>query len=682
MSYTIDIDVGSTFTNGMLMGDGRLEWVKVDTTAGDLALGVTNCLNEAVKKFGFKDSADLLRQTDIVRLSSSISINTLTQKTGVRVGLIVSKGYETTVYHESGNRPPVLSIVPPDMVMGVKGYIDDSGNIGQDIDDEETRKTVKELLLKGARVLVVSVLNSALNLSLENKIKDLIASEYPPHYLGAITVFTSTEVSLALNDALRTNAAVLNAYVHREMIRFLNRAEDNIRNLGYRKNVFIINNWGGLARVGKTRAIDTFRSGSTSVLCGAASLSKLYKMPAALAFEAGSTSAYFGMTKDGKCALAPRIEIEGIPLEMPAIDVKSVNAAGCSIARVSGGQLSVGPQSAGIEPGPVCFGKGGTEPTVIDAYVVLGYINPDYFHGGQRKLKADQAYNVIKEKIAQPLRIGVEEAAYKIHQEVQAAYSKFARQYILENNIDAGRTPLFSVGGGGGLCCCELVQAAGFEKVYIPPFAAVFEAYGSSTVDLTHQYEMPLPLVLRKSPLKYLSDYEIIGQAVQEMQERAELDIRVDGFTSDKTTFALELKLRPGSKSESCWLPAPAQITWGKEDIKAICEKLDKIYGPSAVKEITLLSLRLTVSLPLVHQNLPVYPSAGASAEAARKGNRKVFWDKVGFKETPVFERKLLKPGNVISGPGIVEEEDTVILIPQGRRFSVDKYLFGIIDKE
>lgn len=682
MGYTIDIDTGSTFTDGVLMGDGRFQWVKVDTTPHDLTECVGNCINELARQFGFKDSTDLLRQTDIIRLSSTISTNALIQKTGARLGLIVSKGYENTLYSRGDDRIPVLEIIPSGMVLGIKGYIDNSGDIAEDTDMNEVREAVKELLIRGARIIVVSLINSSLNPSLERRVKDFILAEYPPHYLGSVPVLTSTEVSLVISDAYRTNAAILDAYVHREMVRFLYKGEENLRKQGYPKNLFIVHNWGGVAQVGKTKAIDTFSSGPAAALLGAAYISRLYDLPTVVAFELGGTSADCGTIINGKCSTTSRIEIEGIPLEQSAIGVKSVGSAGCSIARVSEGRIAVGPRSAGSMPGPACFDLGGTEPTVADACVVLGYIDPGYFHGGRKKLNAAKAYDTIKRKLAQPLNIGVEEAAFQVIEEGQAVCGQLLKHHITESGLNAADAALLSFGGAGGIYCCRLAEMVGFSKIYVPPFAAVFGAFGSSTLDIAHQYEIPVVTVLRDSRGKYSSNSGLIYKAVQEMRRRAEHDVRAEGFAPEQLNFNLELQLSSSAQSFTTCLPAPYNQAWNKEDTRAVCDKLNEAYGTPVSGEVILLSLKLIASCSLVHGDLLTYDQAGSDPQAAFKGTRKVFWGNSGFTGTPIYERGRLQCGNIVTGPSIIEGEDTTILIPEGRRFSVDKFLFGIIEKE
>ena len=231
MPYAIDVDTGGTFTDAFLTGEGKVEWVKVDTTPHDLTVGFIESINEMARATGCENVRSLLSETEAIKLSTTIGTNTLIQRSGPKLGLIVSKGHEKIAHGDRGN--PLHDILSQDMVLGIGGSIDSAGSVIQPINEEEVRDTVKELLLHGARVIVVSLAGGALNLELERQVKYIVEMDYPKHFLGSVPIVLSTEISIASDDITRTNAAILDAYFHREMSRFLYKAEGELAQSGY-----------------------------------------------------------------------------------------------------------------------------------------------------------------------------------------------------------------------------------------------------------------------------------------------------------------------------------------------------------------------------------------------------------------------------------------------------------------
>ncbi len=676
MPYTIDINTGGTFTDGLVSGEGRNEWVKVDTTPDDVTVGFFNCLDEAAKRLGFETTKALLRKTHAIRLSTTIAANTLNKRAGPKLGLIVTKGHKKSAYSELGAKNPALGyVIPRDMVVEISGKVDAAGQVAEPLSEEEVRAAVKELLVRGARVIVVSLLNSALNPSQERGVKAIVEGDYPKHYLGSVPVLLSTEVSVGRNDGARTNAALISAYTRNEMFRLLYKADDQLRERGYLKPLLLVHNWGGAARVAKTRPLATYGSGPAAGLFGAAFCSSLYNIANLVSLDIGGTSANIGLVINSQVPLSFEANIVGVPVKMPSVAVLSVGAGGGAIASVGAKKVKVGPESAGATPGPACYDLGGAEPTVADACLVLGYLNPDYFLGGRRKLNAKKASAAVK-KVAQPLKLGVAEAAFKIVEEQQSLCARGIRQLLSEKGIKPQDVTLLCAGGAGGIFSSEIARALGIAKVYIPPFAAVFDAFGSSTMDVVHEYQSLVGVPLRTAAGKSLSSFKAINEAIASWQQMAIRDMRTEGFSPEQISFSLELELK--ADSSTTWLPFPALELRSQKQAQAIVRELGKVAPVAG--EVLLESIKLRAVCALPHSELPSYSPAGRSPKAALKGKRKVFWGQ-GLAETPVYEQKLLKCGNQVAGPAVIEGEDTTILVPRGAKYSVDKFLFGVIEQ-
>lgn len=679
MGFTIDIDTGGTFTDGFFTNGGQIETAKVDTTPHDLTVCLASCIEEGAKKFGIS-TFEMLRKTEVIRYATTFGINTLLTRTGPKIGVIVTKGFEDCLYAEKGVFNPLFEFVLSEaMVMGIEEKVDASGKSIRLPAEEEVRVAVKQLLERGARIIVVSLVRATLNDAHERAVKEMIAMDYPRHFLGSVPMLLSTEVSATCNDALRTNAAVINAYLHRDMARFLFKADEDLRKIGYRKPLLIAQSGGGVARVSKTVAMKTISSGPAGGLSGSAFVSRLYGFKRVVCLDVGGTSTDIGIVINGSCLFDCNPVLEGVRLHFPIVALHSVGGGGGTIAKTNPNSkaLQMGPESAGALPGPACYDLGGTEPTATDACVVLGYVDPDYFLGGRRKLSGKKAKKVIEDKIAKPLGVGVIEAAFMMVKSVEKAGAEALKRHLFQQGYDGKDFVMFAYGGGGGIFSHGIAQEIGIQKVYTFPFSAVFSAYGTSTLDVLHSYESSKKIILRSGAAAYLSKLDEVNNVVKELQDSALRDYRGEGFEPNKVTFSLELEMM----GPSGFLILQSQkILLETEDIKAICDLyFEKCETPPKEGEIVVELLRLRASAFIPHYQPVLHSTEGASPERAYKGRRKVYWGD-DFQETNIYERKLLQCGNALIGPAVIESEDTTVLVPSGKKYTVDNFLHGLLE--
>ncbi|MBN1161845.1 MAG: hypothetical protein JXA17_07860, partial [Dehalococcoidales bacterium] len=294
MKFTIDIDNGGTFTDGFFTGEGQIEWVKVDTTPHDLTICFLKCVEEGAIKLGLTVS-QLLHETEVIRFSTTHATNTLLQKSGPRLGLIVTKGFEKNLYSSDIRSPALDSIIPAEMVVGIEELVGKSP-----VDREEVRLAIRSLLGRGARIIVVSLYHTHLDPSNELEVREIADDDYPKHYLGAVPLLLSNEVSTTTDNASRTNVALLNAYFHPDMVSFLYKAEDEVRKRGCRKPLLVVHADGGVARVAKTTAIMTHNSGPSAGVLGATYMSRLYNLPYVASMDIGGTSADISLVINGR----------------------------------------------------------------------------------------------------------------------------------------------------------------------------------------------------------------------------------------------------------------------------------------------------------------------------------------------------------------------------------------------
>ena len=308
MGVTVDIDTGGTFTDGFFTSGDQMVKVKVDTTPHDFTECFMKCIGEGARRFQMS-LGKFLKETEIIRFSCTIGTNSLIQKKGPRIGLIVSKGFENSLYNENGIPPALNFLVSKEMIRGITSGIEGDGDGPSSIDEDELRQIVRDLLEKGARVLVVSLLGSGKNGLQETEVKQFVLAEYPRHYLGSVPILSASEMTNVPEEYFRTNTVLLNAYLHQEMVKVLYKAEENLRAFHYNKPLMIAHANGGVARVAKTRAIDTHNSGPVSGLMGALFMSRLYNEGNVITFDIGGTSTDVGVIHAGEITISEETTI-------------------------------------------------------------------------------------------------------------------------------------------------------------------------------------------------------------------------------------------------------------------------------------------------------------------------------------------------------------------------------------
>jgi N-methylhydantoinase A len=670
MKFTIDIDNGGTFTDGFFTRDGHIEWVKVDTTPHDLTVCFLKCIEEGAAKFGLT-VPQLLHETEVIRFSTTHATNTLLQRSGPRLGLLVTKGFEESLYSSAARSPALDFIVPAEMVVGI-----DEPAGGVYMDKAQVRLAIRRLLGHGARMIVVSLHRAHLDPTDELMIKEIAEDDYPKHYLGSVPLLLSSEVSATDDEASRTNIALLNAYFHPDMVRFLYKSEDEVRNRGYRKPLLVVHADGGAARVAKTTAIMTYNSGPSAGVLGTAYMSQLYRLPYVASLDIGGTSADISLVIDGRHGYIRQAMLEGIPVKLPVIEVYTTAAGGGTIARPQNKkQIKLGPDSAGAMPGPAGYGLGGNEATSTDACIVLGYIDPDYFLGGKRRLDAGLAREVITENLAKPLGISVEACGRMITEAMEDICAGDISNLIKAGGYNPGEFALFSFGGAGGLYCCGIADKAGIPKIYCFRFSSVFSAFGSSCADVLHTYESLAKLSLKRQASQ--AQIKKFNEAVQGLMDAVLKDMRGEGFPPEKVSFSLELEVASGGDIPV--VASPVTLLEGPPDVARILDVFAGQNNLSRIDTLTIHLFRLRATSPTAHPKLASYKFAGKSAKKALKGYRDVYWRDT-FRQTPVYGQSKLAYGNVVTGPAIIESDDTTILVPAGKKYTVDNFLNGVIE--
>jgi N-methylhydantoinase A/acetophenone carboxylase len=703
---TVDVDVGGTFTDLVMTVDGQTIYRKVPTTPYDLSVGFMQVVEEAAQAFG-GTLQERLASIDTVRYSTTVAMNRLLERSGPRIGLITTQGHEDAVLIGKGaqwidgtrlderrslpyqHKPQPL--VPRELIVGVRERIDGRGEVIRELDEDDVRRKVRLLVDRGARALVVSLLWSFVNGDHERRVRDIVREEYREYHVGYLPVILGSQVVSRLGEYGRTMSAILDAYLQRSMQIELSGTWDKLRDAGYRGPFFMIHNTGGCADLFKTTASRTYNGGPIAGLVGARDIARHLDAPNVVTADVGGTSFDIGLVVGESVRnyeFNPVVDRWMVATTM--LQSLSIGAGGGSIAWINrelGTRLEVGPQSAGSYPGPVAYDLGGTEPTVTDADLVLGYLDPENFFGGRMQLNKDAAEQAISERIAEPLGIQTIDAAALIRRLIDEKMSSAIRKEVTLRGYRPTEFVIFAIGGAGP------THVAGYmgeiPRAVIFPFSPVFCAYGSSIMDVVHLYEqsqrMTLVAPFTRQPAV---DFAAFNAVVETLVEQARKDLVAEGLPWESAVLSLELDMLYGGQIHSKRTSTPGLRLESEDDVwrfyRQFEEEFSTAFSPLIVNldgGVYIDTFVLRVTVPGKRVELATHPLQGPDPSGAQTGTRDAYWPETGdWRQTPVFALDRLAPGNRIGGPAVVESEYTTAVIPPGRRLTIEEHGLGIIE--
>lgn len=707
MGYTVNIDVGGTFMDFFVSKGTEYITTKVPTTRYELSVGFLKGLEESAEKLN-KALQEFLKNTDAIKYSTTVGTNALIERSGPKLGLITTRGFEDTVFIGRARQwadglpeadvqnitriEKPVPLIPRKLVVGVRERIDYRGHVIMPLVKKDVLEKVRYLVDNGVRGFVVSLLWSFMNPVHEKQIKEIIEGEYPEIYLGNMPVILSSEISPKEGEYVRTMTAIVNGYIHLQFVEQISNLMSSLIDEGYKKPILLVDNLGGCTKASRTVAVSTHNSSPVAGLCGASAVGEQFYLPNIVYTDVGGTSFDIGVIAEGAIKyydLYPTID--RWRTQVTSIKTSSIGAGGGSIAWLHpllDNRLEVGPRSAGSIPGPACYDLGGEEPTVTDADVVLGYINPDYYLGGKMILSREKAAQAVK-KIGD--RLGWDEVttALMIKKVVDTKMGQEIFKEVAFKGYEPSQFVMFACGGAGPAHCCGVAAAADIRVCYIPPVAPVFGAFGASTLDIIHKYERSRHIRLFDYATgNYFNDYEAFNSVVKELQDLAMRDIVLEGFSREQASFKLELEVRYGMQWRYTHIESPVLFIENKEDVKKICdhftEEFGRMYGAEAAfpeAGIELEAFRLFSLLTLPHFPIKKYETiVEVPSEEALKGERDCYWEALGrFEKTRIYSWEMLKSGNRIEGPAIIEAEATTVVIEPGWTFRMDSYTNGVL---
>ncbi len=708
MQFTFDIDVGGTFTDCFVCFGSDARLVKTPTTYYDLSVCFMNALEEGAQLFGLSLQEALL-QTSAIRYSTTIGTNSLIERNGPKLGVLTTAGFEDTIYigrsrqwadgiiaqenRDVARIEKPKPLIERSQIVGLNERVDSFGQVVIPLQREEVLKQVQYLVDQGVTGIVVGLLWAFKNPAHEQMVKTIIEEEYPDSYLGRTPVFLSSEISAKTGEYGRIMTAIVSLYIHQQLADQISDIGEKLRDLGYVKPLMLVHNTGGMKKVSRTKAILTHNAGPVSGLYGSLYVGKLYDERNIIFTDMGGTSYDIGIMVDQQIPADSDFVIDRWRTQIHAVQTKSIGAGGGSIAWINeafGNLLEVGPMSARAMPGPAAYDLGGTEPTVTDADIVLGYLNPEYYLGGNMQLNYDLAYQAIREKIAEPLGIDVVTAAARIRKIVDARMGQEIYKEVALRGHDPHDFVLFAGGGAGALHCCGFNEHIETPRIMTCPYSPIFGAFGASTMNIMHLYE--------KSSFMKLTQYgkpigtevcDRFNEIVHELKEQANRDLQLEGFDPQDITYTLELEMKYGSQLNATKITSSLLFIHSADDVREIADTFSTAYSdrysaeaayPAGGIVIEAFILRAEIEVP--HYPFIARELETSSPEQAIKGMRDVYWLSVEqFVATPVYDYEKLRPGHCVAGPAIIESASTTYAVETNYTFTIDTYGNGIFDR-
>jgi N-methylhydantoinase A/oxoprolinase/acetone carboxylase beta subunit len=661
--WTVDIDVGGTLTDGLFTGGENVTCVKVDTTPHDLTVCLFDCLAQGAAKLEFPDVASFLENVELIRWSTTITSNVLAELRGPRIGLLVSSGHENNLYGNDAESTILNRLIVSRDVMGLK----DSAS------ETEIMNAARALLESGVRRICISLQDSHRHPEQEIAWKKIIDQQYPDHFLGSVPVLSGSDISKSADDRTRTYCAVINAYTHGALAATLFKAEDDLRETSRYAGTFLVSHInGGVAGIAKTRAIDTLESGPVLGILGSAHLAKAYGLNDVIAMDVGGTTAKISVLAGAEPVYRKPSDLFGIPLELSLPYLRSIALGGGSVVKIvtdtKGPVVQLGPESMGSYPGPACYNLGGDQPTLTDAFVTAGLINPDYFLGGTKQIDRELARKAIEESVARPLHVSTEDACKAVIGRAFEMVAGVIASAQAELRQDLSKHVLFAYGGNGGLFACSVAEKAGLKRVQVFSLGPVFSAFGSSVSDISHVYERAV-----SEPVISESGMPRLRQMLEEMKAEGMQDLLGEGIRPDNVSYAIEFEV--SGKSRHSMPVACSEVSL--RSAKELQDALQEASG--ALNAISLDLFRLRVKKEMPKPRLVKLPLQDPDSAHARLGKRQVFWGSRNG-EAQVYRWESLRPGNRVEGCAVLEGVNTTYFVPDGWAMVVDGYGNGTLN--
>ncbi|NYT36460.1 hydantoinase/oxoprolinase family protein [Allopusillimonas soli] len=697
MSIEIAFDIGGTFTDFAVRIDGSIQtkFLKIPTTSEQPAIAALNGLEELLAENAGRES-----DVELLLHATTIATNAILERKGAKTALITTRGFRDVLLigrqkrHETFNlnlsKPPAL--IKRSHVLEISERISARGEVLVHPDEDEVHSLVQQLKKLDVQSVAVCFLHAYSNPRNELKVAAALKEALPD-----VDISLSSEVSPRIREYERTNTTVANAYVRPLVRDYVADLKETVGGLGIRSAMHIMQSNGGLvpAEMACQNPIRIVESGPAAGVLMCASMGHTEGIKDILTFDMGGTTAKLGAIDDGQAAVTSSFEVDlidykrgsGLPLNVSSVELIEIGAGGGSIAHVEAGVISVGPESASSTPGPACYGRGGREPTVTDANLVLGYIDAEDFNGKAFQLHYDAAYEVIQRHIAEPLRLSVEKSAWAIHTLATNKMERALRNVSIERGRDPRLYTMVAFGGAGPLHAARLARQASIPRLMIPMGAGVGSAIGllnaptkldasrTHAVLLDTQYVEVIQEIFAQLEEQVRNQVEKIGEGLKKFNFSRHAYMRFAG-----QGFEIKVELDSGTIDDSFVLSARNRFESRYQDIYGAVNPTGSVevidWHVSATSANTYPGGEWTHGMG--HKTLS---DKSSSASASR--TRPVYFPETdGFAPCPVYEREQLEPGHFIVGPAVIQERETATVLLPGDRANVSEYGNILIDIE
>jgi N-methylhydantoinase A len=693
--YRIGVDIGGTFTDGTLVDSttGKVTTSKVLSTPSNPASGFIS----AVEKLLASDDSVNPEAVEHVVHATTVATNAIIEGKTAKTAFITTEGFRDMLEIARQIRPSLYDLqfekpaplVPRQLCFEVPERLDAKGEVVTPLDEQALAKVVDQIAESGVEAVAVCLLHSYRNPDHEQRIGEALKAKLPN-----VVISLSSDVVPEFREYLRASTTVINSSVAPIVSTYLNAITEQLHAAKVTSELLVMQSSGGVypAEAAAENPVFMVESGPAAGAVAAASLGTALGHPNVISFDMGGTTAKASLIRNGQPNITKDYSVggaaqsgtgafggaSGYPIRTPVVDLVEIGAGGGSIAWVdSGGALRVGPHSAGADPGPVCYGLGGEQPTITDANLVLGRLDPAYFAGGEMSLNLDEAREAIRKNCAEPLGLSIEEAAHGIVEIANTAMVNALRLVSVQRGHDPRDFMLVGFGGAGPAHAVRLAEQAGIPRVLIPLGPGTASALGLLVTDV--RMEGSATLIVRSDDVelsKIAAEFDRLETAGREAHQ-------VAASASGTPIFERAIEMRYWGQSFELSVPAPESPTidqaWMDELTESFHDAHETAYGFRAQDEpVELVNLRLTTVGKIARPQMRKLDSTGSDASAASKGKRPVYFaensGEKGVLQTPVYDRSKLPAGAVFSGPAIIEEPDCTTVIHPSWTVTVDDF--------
>jgi acetone carboxylase beta subunit len=695
----LGIDAGGTMTDTFIVDEaGGFEVGKAPTTPEDESVGFLESTEDAIHYWGMQ-LGELFPKLEVTLYSGTTMLNTLLTRRGQRVGLLVTNGFEDMLlmnrglswagYSYADTLHAVTHVHPKPLtpkrhVRGITERIDMFGDTVIRLYEQEVRQATRELLSDGVNAIAVCYLFSYLNPIHEQRTREIV-KEVSQELGREVPIFISSEVRPVMREQSRMNSVLIEAYAAAPVRRQLLKVQERIHEYGFRSSLQTVLSYGGLANVRYPRLHETLVSGPIGGILGAQYIAGIIGAENVMVTDMGGTSFDIGAITAGSVPVNPEPTLARFKLNLPTIALETIGAGSGMVVKVDPAtrKVELGPESAGADPGPVCFGRGGEVATVCDCAVLLGYLNPDYFLGGRIKLDTKAALAAVKEQVTDPIGVDVYEGSEGVVRMLETRARDALKTVASARGLDTSDYLLMAYGGSGPLHVAGYTEGLGFKGILTFPFAAAFSAFGCVTADYLHRYTKSMHLYLAAAPTDEakLEVGTAINAAWEEMEKAALEEMKIEGRELGEVHFQHLAMIRYAAQLTDLEVESPVARIETAADMDRLIEAWESLYekinsrvskyseAGYSIFELGVLARVEKVKPRFQKRELgPIPPS-----EEAAKGSRKVFREGA-WHEAALWEMDALKPGNAVDGLAIIEHPATTFLVPAGRRVEVDEW--------